>query len=93
VYIFVFMTLYTTYQLRDTLMDPWNVCINVSMTVRPVWLFFIVPWHYAFKVRCSGIFCMILRWFHLLLLLLVYINTRLNSNTFHYLSVFGCCIF
>ena len=29
----------------------------------PIWSFSVVPWCRAFRVRCSGIFRMILRWF------------------------------
>ena len=36
-----------------------------------IWLFCVLSWHYAFQVRCSGIFWMVLRWFQLPLFLLV----------------------
>ena len=45
-----------------------EVCVQC-----PIWLFFVLPWFCAFPMCCSGIFWMKLRWFQLLLLLLVWI--------------------
>jgi hypothetical protein len=54
-----------------TLFPVINVLYFYISTFQSVWLFSVLPWFRAFHVGCSGIFCIILRWFQLPLLLLV----------------------
>ena len=59
-------------------------CTLVLCEVRvpcPVWLFSVVPWFPPSPVCCAGIFLMVLKWFHLPLLLLV-LRLFLHSTCF-----------
>ena len=49
----------------------FTVALSAVSAQCPIWLFFVVPWFCVFPVCCLGIFWMILKWFQLLLLLLV----------------------
>ena len=59
----------------------------------PLWLFCILSWRYAFEVRCSDMFWMILRWFQLPLLLLVSLVFTLHMRCISILRSFYFRIF
>ena len=69
--------LYLQFVLHAVLFHTWNMFCTFTLVLSevcmqcPILLFFVVPRFCAFLVCCSGIVWVILRWFHLPLLLLV----------------------
>ena len=82
--------LYLQFVLHVMLFHTWNMFCTFTLALSKVcvlcriWLFFVVPWFFAFLVCCLGIAWMILRWLQLPLISSSssFSSTFLNSQQF-----------